>query len=375
MNISFYMPFKPPGHANPSGDLITGMELHDYLIREGHRVALASTLRSRWIYWKPQGLWQALGEARRLRAELKPNPPDLWLSYHSYYKAPDLLGPTCAAKLQVPYVIFQGIYATKHRKRLKTLPGFLLNRRALEAANLVFANKKKDLLNLRRLLREDRICYIAPGLQPNHFAFDQTSRDQIRQQWQAGTRKVVLCTAMFRPGVKSDGIQIVIDSCARLRQQGCNILLVVIGDGKNRSLLERDGLQKLGPDCLFTGRIPRRELYRYYSAADVFAFPGIQESLGMVYLEAQSTGLPVVAYRDWGASEAVVDKETGLLTPFAQPEQFGEALKTILTHDETRAAMRQAAANHVRETHDSSKNYRLMTEMLSNTVRNHQSRT
>ncbi len=371
MNISFYMPFKPPGHANPSGDLITGMELYDFLVGDGHRVGLASTLRSRWIYWKPKDLWQAWREVQRLRAELKPDPPDLWLSYHSYYKAPDLLGPACAAKLQVPYVIFQGIYATKHRKRLKTLPGFLLNRRALLAANLVFANKKKDLVNLRRLLPEERICYIAPGLKPEHFAFVQTSRYQIRQQWQAGDRKVVLCTAMFRPGVKSDGVKIVIDSCAQLRQQGCDILLVVIGDGKNRDLLESLGREKLAQHCRFTGKVRRSELFHHYSGADVFAFPGIQESLGMVFLEAQSTGLPVVAYRDWGASEAVVHKQTGLLTPSAQPEQFAEAIKTILTHDETRSAMRKAAASHIREKHDSSKNYRLMIQMLIKTAGSH----
>ena len=54
---------------------------------------------------------------------------------------------------------------------------------------------------------------------------------------------------------------------------------------------------------------------RYYSAGDMFVFPGIRESLGMVYLESQSCGLPVVAFHNGGIPEVVVDGETGFLTP------------------------------------------------------------
>ena len=47
----------------------------------------------------------------------------------------------------------------------------------------------------------------------------------------------------------------------------------------------------------------------------VFAFPGIRESLGMVYLEAQACGLPVVAFDNGGVPEVVKDTVTGMLTP------------------------------------------------------------
>ena len=77
-----------------------------------------------------------------------------------------------------------------------------------------------------------------------------------------------------------------------------------------------------GQRVQFLGKIPRLELYQYYSAADIFAFPGIEESLGMVYLEAQSCNLPVVAYQDWGGGETVVDEQTGLLSPAATPSLF-----------------------------------------------------
>ena len=61
----------------------------------------------------------------------------------------------------------------------------------------------------------------------------------------------------------------------------------------------------LGDRVLFAGRIDRDRMFELYSGADLFVFPGINESLGMVYLEAQSCGLPVVAYDNGGIPEVV----------------------------------------------------------------------
>lgn len=370
MNISYYMPFKPPGHNNPSGDLIIGTELQKFLA-EKHTIELASTLRSRWIYWKPWNLYLAKREQKRICNFLQTKPQDLWFTYHSYYKAPDIIGPACCRKLKIPYTIFQGIYSTKRKRKLKTFPGFILNRRALEAAKIVFTNKKADLINLKRLLSNERIYYIAPGVQPDQFCFDPDARKVLREQWQTGDRRVVLTTAMLRPGVKTEGVKTVINSCAALREKHKDILLVVIGDGKNRDVLELEAREKLGKHCLFLGKIPRLNLYHYYSAADLFAFPGIQESLGMVYLEAQSAGLPVAAYSDWGASEAVVNNSTGLLTPASHPEYFTNSIETLLNNQEIRNEMRVNATNHIRTHHDSSINYRHLTNVLEDIVQQH----
>ncbi|MGI9538223.1 MAG: glycosyltransferase family 4 protein [Desulfocapsaceae bacterium] len=364
MKIAYYMPFKPPGHANPSGDLITGRELREFLTGQGHQVELVSSLRSRWIYLKPHQVYQYRSEIGRICGSLQRDPTDLWLTYHTYYKAPDLLGPACSKKLRIPYVIFQGIYSTKRRRNLKTLPGFFLNRKALSSAQMVYTNKKKDEKNLHRLLPQKRILYIAPGIRPDLFSFDPEMRLALRKQWQVGDRQVILSTAMLRPGVKTEGISQVIQSCGDLHRSGHKILLVVIGDGQNRQLLEDKGRQQLGSSCLFLGKIERSDLFRYYSAADLFAFPGIQESLGMVYLEAQSTGLPVVACGDWGASEAVVDGQTGILTPASRPEEFTASIRRLLTNPDMRTTMGDSAKLHIRSNHDLLKNYLFLSASL-----------
>ncbi len=358
MKIAFYMPFKPFGHKNPSGDLITGMELHDFLAGNNHELSIASDLRSRWLYLKPWQFFQVARERTRIVNSLKDARPDIWLSYHTYYKAPDLLGPICSTRLSVPYAIFQGMYSTKRRKSLKTLPGFLLNRRALQAAQVVFTNKKTDEHNLKRILPDQRVRYIAPGLTPDQFNFDLVARRALKEQWHVGERTVVMTTAMLRPGVKTAGVIKVIDSCAELRHRGHSIILIVIGDGVNRTMIEQEGKEKLQGDILFLGKIPRHELYRYYSAADIFAFPGIEEALGMVYLEAQSAGLPVVAFQNWGAREAVVHDETGLLSPAEDPDSFRQDIETLLVDRDRRIKMREAAKVHIRKNHDAAQNYR-----------------
>jgi glycosyltransferase involved in cell wall biosynthesis len=368
MKISFYMPFKPLGHQNPSGDLIIGMELYDFFIRQKHTVTLASSLRSRWLYLKPWQFVTVFFERKRVVRTLHNTKPDVWLSYHTYYKAPDLLGPSCSKKMAIPYIIFQGIYSTKRRRKLKTLPGFLLNRRALRAAQLVFTNKKVDELNLKRLLPETQVKYVAPGLSPDQFNFDLVSRRALREKWELGNRRIVMTTAMLRPGVKTTGVRKVIDSCLELRKRGLQILLVIVGDGVNRAALEIEGVKKLAGNILFLGKIPRHELYRYYSAADVFAFPGIEESLGMVYLEAQSAGLPVVAYQDWGAKDAILANKTGLLSSTLEPDQFVKNIETLLVNRDQRIAMREEAKRHIRRHHDAASNYRVINDTLQEVV-------
>ena len=142
MKIIFYAPFKPLGHAHPSGDLATATNIFDFLINQGHQVMVASSLRCRWIYWKPWLWLKLIWERRQVVHKFSDISADLWLTYHSYYKAPDLLGPTVSRKLNIPYVIFQGIYSTKRRRQWKAKPGFYLNKRTLCAASHVLVNKK-----------------------------------------------------------------------------------------------------------------------------------------------------------------------------------------------------------------------------------------
>jgi len=364
MRIAFYAPFKPLDHPNPSGDLIIARGLRDFLQGRGHEVRPVSPFRARWIYWRPWRLPELLRERCRTDRALTRDPADLWLTYHTYYKAPDLLGPHLARRHGIPYVIFQGIYSTKRRKRIESWPGFYLNRRALLAARRVFTNRRDDLVNLRRLLPEDRIRYVAPGIRPADFPFDPGARKALREEWRVGDATVILSAAMFRPGVKADGLEWTIRTCGRLAQKGHDPRLVIAGDGRERGRLEALAESRLPGRVRFEGKIPRERLHRFYSAGDLFVFPGIRESLGMVYLEAQSRGLPVVAFHNGGVPEVVGDKTTGFLTRPFDRGAFDAAVERLLADDALRRRMGEAARRRVRERHDLDKNYGDMEEEL-----------
>ena len=368
MRIYYYMPFKPLGHPNPSGDLIIGSGLFAYLRRCGHQVTLASRLRARWLYWKPWLWLRLLAEAARIVRQLRRAPPDIWLTYHSYYKAPDALGALCTLFCPTPYFIFQGVYSTKRRRHWKTGPGFLINRWVLSRAAAVFTNKRRDEINLRRVLAPDRVHYIAPGVDTARFRHDADARQQLRRAWSCQDLPVILTVAMFRPGVKTEGLQQTILACQALRRKGRLFRLVVCGEGASGPHLRALARRCLGDGALFPGKIPREEMYRYYSAADIFVFPGIREGLGMVYLEAQACGLPVVAFDRWGASELVRDGHTGLLCSAVRPQALLEALEPLIQDDGLRRRLGAAARRHVCAHHDQDRNHRYFERLLRTTA-------
>ncbi len=358
MRIGFYTPFKPLNHSNPSGDLVTAMGIFDFLMRRGHKVFTVSDLRCRWIYWKPWSWLKLILEKRQVQNRLKSASVDIWFTYHSYYKAPDLIGPAVSRNLGIPYVIFQGIYSTKRRRRWKTKPGFYLNRKSLCVANHVLTNKSVDLHNLKRLIPEDRLTYVAPGIIPGDFSFDDGARSQLRQKWGVLEEPVIFSAAMFRPDVKTEGLTWVIRACGELYRQGQNFRLVIAGDGKEGQKLRKMADAHVPDRAVFLGKIAREEMYRYYSAADLFVFPGIRESLGMVFLEAQACGLPVVAFNNAGVPEAVRNGKTGILVPMYDLDSFVDAIKGLITNKQLRRQMGSAAKSYAREFHDLNKNYR-----------------
>jgi glycosyltransferase involved in cell wall biosynthesis len=363
--IGYYTPFKPLGFHLPSGDLTIATGLRDFLEGGGHRVLHPSRLRARWIFWKPW-LWPVVVRDRlRALRILRHARAGLWLTYHAYYKSPDLIGPWVCRRLAIPYVIFQGIYSTRRKKSIKTLPGYALNRQALVQADHIFSNRKEDLVNLRRLIPGDRLTYIAPGIDPAAFTFDAGARGELRGSWQIPENTpVVLSAAMFRPGVKTEGLIWTIKACAEICRRGKPLQLVIAGDGKERKTLQALAESLLPGNVRFVGKIPRDRMYRFYSACDIFAFPGIRETLGMVYLEAQSCGLPVVAFDNGGISEVVRDRVTGLLTPLFDLRAFTDAITRILDDAALRRKMGEAAARHVRTAHDIRRNYRRIETVI-----------
>ncbi|GFK93292.1 Alpha-D-kanosaminyltransferase [Fundidesulfovibrio magnetotacticus] len=363
MRVAFYAPLKPLDHPRPSGDQTTALELTAHLASRGHEVRVASRFRARNLGVRPWAWPRAALEAWRASR----GAADVWLTHHTYWKSPDVIGPFAARRMGVPYAVFQGIYSTKRRRDPLARLGFELNRRALLAASVVFTNRLLDLENLRRLLPEERLCRVAPCIDAPAFAHDPEARARLRAAWNVGGRPVILAAAMFRDDVKTQGLEYLLTRLARLERR--DFELVLAGDGETRERLEALARRALPGRVRFLGRVERAKLRQVYSAADLFVFPGIRESLGMVYLEAQAAGLPVAAFLNGGIPEVTAPGETALLTPPFDDRAFLEAVSRLLDDADLRRTMGRAGSARVAALHDRPRAFAVVERRLNDLCR------
>jgi phosphatidylinositol alpha-1,6-mannosyltransferase len=118
--------------------------------------------------------------------------------------------------------------------------------------------------------------------------------------------------------VPRKGQDTLISAWPQVKAQVSDAVLLLVGDGPYAPKLRRLAESRGASDVIFTGPVPWPELPSYYDAADVFAMPcrtrraGLDvEGLGIVYLEASATGLPVIGGDSGGAPDAILEGESG----------------------------------------------------------------
>jgi phosphatidylinositol alpha-1,6-mannosyltransferase len=156
---------------------------------------------------------------------------------------------------------------------------------------------------------------LAPGVDVTFFR-PGAGGDAVRERLGLGRRPVVACISRLVPRKGQDTL---IAAWPQVKAQVGDAVLLLVGDGPYAPKLKRlAGLRGAGGDVIFTGPVPWAELPGYYDAADVFAMPcrtrrgGLDvEGLGIVYLEASATGVPVIGGDSGGAPDAILDGETG----------------------------------------------------------------
>jgi glycosyltransferase involved in cell wall biosynthesis len=154
--------------------------------------------------------------------------------------------------------------------------------------------------------------------------------------------------------VERKGVPVLLDAWSRAALP--NARLEIVGDGPDRSRLE-ERATTLGIDrsVTFRGRVSDRELAAAYSTADLFVLPAVldakgdTEGLGVVLLEAMASHVPVVASAAGGITDVVVDGESGLLVPPADPDALARALARLHADPELRARLAANGARRVRD--------------------------
>ena len=341
--IGFYAPMKSPNHPVPSGDREMARNLIALLEDEGTEVILASELRSHEKHGDPvrQAELRAEAEAEisRLLAELPE--VSLWATYHNYYKAPDLIGPRVAAARGIPYV---QIESTRAKKRLSGpwADFAAAAHKAADAADLIFYLTDQDHFALDRDRVADQTLVHLPPFLPQDTLPPASALDGP-----------MLTVGMMRGGDKLASYSLIGAAlkCLDSRGRAGNWKLCVAGDGPARAEVEAL-FAPFGARVEFLGQLDRNSLAEAYAQACLFFWPGVNEAFGMVYLEAQAHGLPVVTQdrpglRDVLAPSALPrpDKKEGAFAMTKVIEHFRTTPEDLRSDAQT--AREHIAAHHL----------------------------
>lgn len=133
---------------------------------------------------------------------------------------------------------------------------------------------------------------------------------------------------------REKNLSLVIKALKRLKDQARNPCLLLAGKGPAQRALEREAV-KLGIDnrVIWLGFVDQKELPEYYYLSDLFVFPSLSDTQGIVLYEARAAGLPVVALESMASQAIVRDGENGL---FAKDDSrdFARKIAEVLDHPE-----------------------------------------
>ena len=341
MRIAFYAPLKAPDHPVPSGDRQMARLLLRALHLAGFTADVVSTLRAFTPDPEPQAFASVRQAADAEKARLtalwhKGERPDLWFTYHPYYKAPDLLGPDLARHLAIPYVTAEASYAGK-RDRQGWAERQALVGDAVSLARLNLCFTERDRAGLEQAVPEARLAAFPPFIDTQPFADGFARAPPAR----------LMTVAMMRKGDKFASFTMLAQALARLLDLPWR--LTVIGDGPLRA--ETIGLFAGIPSerLDWQGEMTPEQVPTALARGGVYVWPGAGEAYGIAYLEAQAAGLPVVAQETAGVPAVVRQGETGILTPEGDVDAYAAAIRVLLTDDTRREAYGRGARAFVLE--------------------------
>ena len=245
-----------------------------------------------------------------------------------------LLGMMAAWLARIPVRIhwYTGqVWATKtglSRAALK-----LLDRLTAMCATHVLADSasQRNFLVKEGIMRSGKIsvlgCGSISGVDTDRFCPDAQARQRIRVELQISDD--ALCLLYMGRMKKEKGVPDLLDAFRQLRKEFVNLHLLLVGPDEEGLLTDSamDGLQVVG----YT-----KKGDAYMAAADIICLPSYREGFGSVIIEGAACGLPAVASRIYGVTDAVVENVTGLLHPAGDIASLTDALRLLASDERLR---------------------------------------
>lgn len=178
----------------------------------------------------------------------------------------------------------------------------------------------KDYLVESGLSKEDKIKILPMPVDARKFK---------RQKLLKKDKKTLLCVARF---TRQKGLEYLISAIRMLFDKGFDFETKIIGGGPQRDYLEKK-IKELGlsEKISLLDSIPQENLFSHYQKSELFVLPSIEEGFGLVLVEAQLCGLPVIGTRSGGITDIIQDNLTGLLVKPQDPLDLAKAIEKILS--------------------------------------------
>ncbi len=227
----------------------------------------------------------------------------------------------------------------------------------LRRADLLYAVSEHTARHLRTLVGDDGppIRLLRNGVDLATFT-PQVDGAPVRDRYGFGDDPVVVCVGRL---VRRKGQDTMVAAWPRVRATVPDARLLIVGDGPLRDELARAAAAQPTGAVTLTGRVPWDELPAHHAAADVFAHPnrtrlaGLDaEGFGVIFLEAQAVGRPVIVGDSGGSPEALVPGETGVVVDGDDTEAVADAVIGMLADRDRAAAMGRRGRAFVERHHD-----------------------
>ncbi|MEO1720318.1 MAG: glycosyltransferase family 4 protein [Pseudomonadota bacterium] len=356
MHVLLYCPMKPPDDPKPSGDRTIARLLERAFAVAGHNVTLVSRHRS-WqrapdASARARNLAKAADEVERIvrhfreRGPTDRNFPKAFVTYHNYYKAPDDIGPAVADALNIPYVLVEASHAPR-RQNGPWHAWQSASDRAIQAARAILNFTQRDATGIARNVATDAtLIDFPPFLDTSPFQ----QRNTVPDTNPSPTTPMRLITvAMMRAGDKRDSYRALGSALEHIADRNWHI--DIIGHGAARTEITDDFAWLNDGRVNFLGARTPDEVTARMWGSDVFVWPGLGEAFGMAYLEAQASGLPVVAFETAGVPAVVRTGVTGILTPAMDTRAYADAIAVLIDDPELRKRLGEQARDHVIRAH------------------------
>lgn len=185
-------------------------------------------------------------------------------------------------------------------------------------------------------LAEDRVRVVGRGVRTDAFSPDY--RDHaLRAQWGAGIRHWLLYVGRLS---REKNLPCLAQAFRQLSARRPDVGLVVVGEGPYQKEFEQS---MQGLPVVFAGLQRGEALARHYASADLFVFPSRTDTLGVVLLEAQASGLPVLVSADGGPKDSMQNRRTGFIVEPMNPTLLARQAEAVLADEEARAFMGREA--------------------------------